>query len=422
LDPDLIFKQLGVDLVKEADHLEVLDEGSSHFKILARGHDKNSDGTWPGSTLTAAVGKDQDDVEEWLLNGIASSTIKDRHGDVMLPTALIDMERAANDSLTMFLNHEYKVPEDVAGTVKSAKIVSFGVEQDTGAPIYDLDYSFRVNKINDRAKDSFLAIKGNTKLGLSIGARIPEGGAIRNKKTGRLLIAHVDLLETSIVGVPANPRSWVEMAVKSMQEPKKVFALGGVALSVTEADSLEPVEEPVVMEGVEVPLGATATLEVREDGSSTVTIEDSATPSQDAPQSTPGNDGSTASDDVVAASPAPDVQADIDKWGPAELIRGLAEASATISDLTVKLGDAVRFAESQKERAANAERERDRVIAGAQALAVDTAQIIQRLGSLPVGQRASYKRIAADFNDGLESAKDIYGDDTIALLRSMNKQ
>lgn len=420
MDVDLILKQLGVDLVGDADDLDQIDEGTEKFKLYARDHVQLSDGTWVGAKLAAVIEKADTAEEEWLLNGIASSTIKDRHGDVMLPSALIDMERAANDALTMFLNHKYEVPEDVAGTVKSAKIVSFGVEKETGAPIYDLDYQFRLNRRNERAKDSFLSIKDGTKLGLSIGARIPEGGAIRNKKTGKLLIAHVDLLETSIVGVPANPRSWVEQATKSINEAiekRKVFALG--ELKVAQVDNAKTVIDAAVeaaredISKVGVTEGDVAAFAEISD-----TLTASTAPSQDAPESTPGDDGQTASTDVSAAATSPEVPADIAKASSPELVALLLQSQESISELAKRVTDLSENLRKAEQRAADAERERDTVVKVAKDLAADTAQIIHRLGSLPVGQRASFKRIQQDFNDGLDSATDIYGPEIVAMLRS----
>jgi phage head maturation protease len=158
--------------------------------------------------LKASMGSDG----KMRLHGIASSTIKDRHGDTMSPSALVDMERSANNNLTIFLNHEYKVPEDVAGTVERAMIRSHPQDPD----IHDLAMDIVVNQSNERAVKAWEAINGGTQLGLSIGAMIPEGGAQRDRKTGSYQIDHVELLETSLVGVPANPRSWVEYAVKSL--------------------------------------------------------------------------------------------------------------------------------------------------------------------------------------------------------------
>jgi HK97 family phage prohead protease len=145
-------------------------------------------------------------------HGVASSSIKDRHGDTITRTALSEMESTANANMTIFLNHSYDVPEDVAGSVETAILRSHPTDPD----IQDLVFDIVVNDTNPRAVKAWEAIDNGTKLGLSIGARIPDGGASRSKDTGRYVIDHVDLLETSIVGVPANPRSWVEYAVKSL--------------------------------------------------------------------------------------------------------------------------------------------------------------------------------------------------------------
>lgn len=150
------------------------------------------------------------------LHGVASSTTKDLHGDTMESSALEDMERAANNNLTIFLNHSYEVPEDVAGSVERARMATRSVDH-LGNPNYDLDFDIVVNSANPRAVKAFEAIENGTKLGLSIGALIPDGGAIRDKKSGSYLIQHVELLETSLVGIPANPRSWVEYAAKSLR-------------------------------------------------------------------------------------------------------------------------------------------------------------------------------------------------------------
>lgn len=191
------------------------------------------------------------------LHGIASSTIKDRHGDTITLSALSDMERAASNNLTIFLNHEYRVPEDVAGSVERALIRSH--PQDSG--IHDLVLDIVINDANPRAVDAWTAIQKGTQLGLSIGAMIPDGGAIRDKKTGKYTIEHVELLETSLVGVPANPRSWVEYAVKSLKglDPTEMLlptieeAVDG--MQVSEGTGVE-------MEGIEIALGEEAELVV----------------------------------------------------------------------------------------------------------------------------------------------------------------
>lgn len=154
------------------------------------------------------------------LHGVASSTTKDLHGDTMQSSAIEDMERSANNNMTIFLNHSYAVPEDVAGSVESARMKTRGVDGE-GNPNYDLDMDIIVNESNERAVKAFEAIERGTKLGLSIGALIPEGGATKGKDKGNYIIEHVELLETSLVGIPANPRSWVEYAAKSLRSLDK---------------------------------------------------------------------------------------------------------------------------------------------------------------------------------------------------------
>lgn len=171
-----------------------------------------------------------DDMGRKILHGVASSTVKDRHGDTMERSAIADMERAANENLTIFLNHSYDVPEDVAGSVTKAVAIQRGMD-DSGSEIWDLDFDIAVNSKNDRAVKAWEAIDEGTKLGLSIGAMIPEGGALRNKKDGTYKFQHVDLLETSIVGIPANPRSWVQNAIKSLHSMPVMHEYQGGALT-----------------------------------------------------------------------------------------------------------------------------------------------------------------------------------------------
>jgi HK97 family phage prohead protease len=175
------------------------------------------------------------------LHGIASSTVKDRHGDTMTSSALADMEQSASANMTIFLNHSYEVPEDVAGSVERAIIRSH--PQDPN--IHDLALDIVINSANDRAVKAWEAINNGTQLGLSIGAMIPDGGATRDRKTGSYEINHVELLETSLVGVPANPRSWVEYAVKSLN--------GGTFLGEDEEldDSENEVADAVMAEKLE---------------------------------------------------------------------------------------------------------------------------------------------------------------------------
>src|SRR3990172_11683016 len=129
------------------------------------------------------------------------------------------MECDDNNKVTIFLNHSYNVPEDVGGSVERALIKTRGTDHDLN-PNKDLEVDIVVNDTNPRAVETWKAIDKGTKLGLSIGAMIPEGGAKR-QKNGSFIIEHDDLLETSLVGIPANPRSWVDYAAKALRLREK---------------------------------------------------------------------------------------------------------------------------------------------------------------------------------------------------------
>lgn len=159
------------------------------------------------------------------LKTTASSSIQDHGKDRMFLSALQSMAKSALENMTIFLNHSYTVPEDVLGSVEDVVLHEAGMGPD-GA-IYDLDFDVRVNESNPRAISTWEAIEAGTKLGTSIGAIVKD----YDKNTdGGWDIKDVELLEASIVGIPANPRSWVHYARKSIEDVLK------------KADDEEPVE------------------------------------------------------------------------------------------------------------------------------------------------------------------------------------
>jgi len=392
--------------------------------------------------LKASMGPDG----KMRLHGIASSTVKDRHGDTMNPSALSDMENAANNNLTIFLNHEYRVPEDVAGSVERAIIRSH--PQDSS--IHDLALDIIVNQSNERAVKAWEAINGGTQLGLSIGAMIPENGAVRDRKTGSYEINHVDLLETSLVGVPANPRSWVEYAVKALN--------GGVTKG---EESLE--EEDLTAEEIEDQIEADAEIPAEEvteeavvaslDNFTTITsnsgeaaftlvepdITDATvnikTPYADVSIDT-GNRGSKPANDGTsqeALSSAPeneetdeDESLPLNPWAAIGLsgepeveevepalqileptvVASLRTSSDLLKAITRELIDT-------KKALDDAVLERDAAIAAAEKVLANTADILVRLSATPVGRRATVRQATEQF----ESLKSVYGDDFLTLLK-----
>jgi starvation-inducible DNA-binding protein len=164
------------------------------------------------------------------VSGTTSSTIRDLHGDAMAMSALKSMEETAKQNMTVFLNHNYNVPEDLFGSATDARIVK-RIDEETGEEVYDLDIDVKVcpEDENPQAMQAYRAIKRGVKLGLSIGARVEHADKKRDDKSGvdTYIINKVRLLEASVVGIPANQRSYLHNAVKSLRS-------GGESLDIFE--------------------------------------------------------------------------------------------------------------------------------------------------------------------------------------------
>lgn len=166
-------------------------------------------------SLTAS----RDTAGRRIIEGIGSSTIVDHHGDEITLAAL---SKAAKTSvgLTVFMNHEYRVPQDVFGQIEAARVIKTGeTDKSTGNPVYDLGLRIGVVDDNEEAVKCYGMIeKKQARLGISVGAMIPEGGAeiVRTANKARLVVNDWDPVEFSMVGIPASPRSFVDYAVKAL--------------------------------------------------------------------------------------------------------------------------------------------------------------------------------------------------------------
>ena len=158
------------------------------------------------------------------VTGTTSSTIRDLHGDEMTLNAIRTMAETAKQNMTIFLNHNYNVPEDLFGSVTDARVVK-RFDAESGSEVYDLDIDVLVCKEdeNPEAMRAFKAIKRGVKLGLSIGARVDRVSKKKDVKTGEdtYVIDSVKLMEASVVGIPANQRSYLQNAVKSLKAAEK---------------------------------------------------------------------------------------------------------------------------------------------------------------------------------------------------------
>ncbi|MBA3875585.1 MAG: hypothetical protein C0498_01390 [Anaerolinea sp.] len=172
---------------------------------------------------------------ERFVSGTTSSTIRDLQGDELTLNALESMRQSALDNMTVFLNHGTSVPEDIFGSVTGAAIVQ-RADPEAG-DVYDLDITVRVagDDENPRAGKVYRSIAAGRKLGLSIGAYVTS--ASRSSKGGEetFVIDGVRLLESSVVGIPANQRSYVlTRALKALRGQPADASEEGVAADLEE--------------------------------------------------------------------------------------------------------------------------------------------------------------------------------------------
>jgi len=144
-----------------------------------------------------------------VLTVTASSDEIDLGSDRFTLSALSQMEKAF-ESLTIFLNHKYAVPEDVFGIVTQAALINR--EGHT-----DLDLTIAVENTNERAVTVYGMIRNGTRLGVSVGVLVLDADYADEQVMDRqvLEITSIVPLEASIVGIPANRRSWVQGALKA---------------------------------------------------------------------------------------------------------------------------------------------------------------------------------------------------------------
>jgi hypothetical protein len=198
--------------------------------------------------------KDDQGVRRFSLT--ASSDADDLVGDFFAEKALKRMESAAPGT-TMFLNHDYIVPESVFGAVEKADLVRREVELQGGekCKILCLDYDGVVEETNERAVKTHEMMMGDrVKLGGSVSVLITEKS---NMKDGRRRIEDVYYLECSVVGIPCNPTAWVQSASKALngQASKSDHSDGAVDLEAGLASAL--VEEPATEKTNAAPQGET---------------------------------------------------------------------------------------------------------------------------------------------------------------------
>jgi hypothetical protein len=363
--------------------------------------------------ITGIIKAGGGDGEPMTLSGVASSSVEDLHGDRIDRSALKDMERQiASGGLAIFLNHSYKVPEDLAGFASSGKVVKRGEDAD-GNAVWDLDIEFEINDENPRAVETWRGIqKKKSKVGLSIGANIPPGGYEVDRKTGARTIKHISLLETSMVGIPANQRSWIAKALDAIG-PDEVEdeALVLKSEDVAEAPPADDRDtDPALQDGAD---------ETSPDQPD-VQMQDDSEP--EAVSSDPGPEESKV-DGPADPSEVASLESDPDPVEVLESLSGITEA-VTVDHLqsAVEIGIALgaRLAEARREVAealvakSEAERERDEMVRKTDAVIAQVDEIIKGLGDMPLGRKTTLKESGAK----LDHLKGMYGPEFMKMLES----
>jgi len=173
-----------------------------------------------------------DPEHENIVRMVGSSTARDLHGDTMAISALTDMAQC-DAGLTLWLNHSYDLPNDLFGSLMEKP------ELRLKEGIADLHIVSDVEMDNPAAVQTLKLVKNGRKLGCSIGCMVTECEIDEENDEGGwwppIIILHVQVLEFSVVGIPANQRCWVEPATKGLFERVASEGRGDEALKLAPA-------------------------------------------------------------------------------------------------------------------------------------------------------------------------------------------
>lgn len=150
-------------------------------------------------------------LERPIVRMIGSSTERDLHKDTMRASALQDMTNVPQ-GLLIWLNHDYSVPDSLFGSLVDAPMILHK------SGFSDLHIAVEVELENPAAAKTYRYIQKKRRLGCSIGCSVEDYELVEEDGQQRIHITHVRPVEWSVVGVPANQRSWVENAARGLFE------------------------------------------------------------------------------------------------------------------------------------------------------------------------------------------------------------
>lgn len=157
-----------------------------------------------------------DAADRYFISGTASSSVEDLYGDTLTEKCQASMLAQASNHLTMWLNHDYDVPEDIAGACAEAQLKNSTAED--GTSCLDLDIVMEVDPENPRALKAWQHVNRGIRLGFSIGGFFLDYELVfedENDWWGHFVVDDILLLEISLVGIPANPRAYTKTFEKA---------------------------------------------------------------------------------------------------------------------------------------------------------------------------------------------------------------
>lgn len=200
------------------------------------------------------IASDGSPARDPVVRMVGSSTEEDLHGDFMRQTALEDMTRV-DPNLLIWLNHSYDLPEDLFGALVETPRIQRAIKG-----ISDLHLAVEVETSNPRAMQTYGFIQRKSRrLGCSVGCQVLEfaipGVDPEDEEEmfwsmlmgAPIEIIHVKTVEWSIVGIPANQRSWVENAINGLFQRSLDMRLAPAAKGLFPADyrkAISRIEDP----------------------------------------------------------------------------------------------------------------------------------------------------------------------------------
>ncbi len=161
--------------------------------------------------------KDGNDVEQRFVEGIASGTDLDKHGDRMAPSAIESMAKSLKQHI-INLNNEH----DTSWSSEIGDITSLTVTEED-----NLEIKAKLNEMS-KSNDLWYALtKQNKKLGLSIGGFVKDYEMVKEGEGDDAkwirVYKKIDLDHIAVTSSPAYPKAWVSNIAKSITDTKKMI-------------------------------------------------------------------------------------------------------------------------------------------------------------------------------------------------------